>query len=400
MRKNTLQAGILAISALLGCTTDMGIQPATGAGRGNIAVWEKNGLQAGIYLDYRPTGTVTPHTFENIPAGDHTIHLFYKNYASVNGVRTVTVSEKTTAEAEFELQKSPSGSCFIETEPAGAIVSLNYVDFGTSPLTLEGLPAGSYTFGVRQGNLRAKDTTIVISPAESPRIKRTLSLAGSVVIEYFSNTSCPPCPTVGAAVQRLIEGMPQFKDRLSMIAYHVNYPDINDPFYLYAKNDQESRIAFYTVTCAPKVFMNGMRIMYSNETDLSSELKTRIQNEMALPAMVEFSFGGVSSTRDRVSGTVSVKGAVSTQRLFVALVEEFIGYPSPVGTNKQRLFHDVFRGFAPEANGIGIAGPDTTVRFSLSYPSSDTLSNYAIHAFVQDPATNGIVQSQRFTIGK
>jgi hypothetical protein len=115
---------------------------------------------------------------------------------------------------------------------------------------------------------------------------------------------------------------------------------------------------------------------------------------------VEFSFGGVSSTRDRVSGTVSVKGAVSTQRLFVALVEEFIGYPSPVGTNKQRLFHDVFRGFAPEANGIGIAGPDTTVRFSLSYPSSDTLSNYAIHAFVQDPATNDIVQSQRFTIGK
>jgi hypothetical protein len=400
MRLRMLWQILAPAVGFVGCTTDMGIEPDTGAGRGTIAVWEKNGLQAGIYLDYRPTGTVTPHTFENIPAGDHTIHLFYKNYASVNGVGTVTVSEKTTAEAEFELQKSPSGSCVIETEPAGAMVSLNHVDFGTSPLTLEGLPAGSYTLGVRQGNLRGADTTIVISPAESPRIRRTLSPVRSAVIEYFSNTSCAPCLPVGEALERLMEGLPQYKDRLSLIAYHVNYPDINDPFYLYAKDDQESRIAFYTVTCAPKVLMNGMRIMYSNETDLSFELKTRIENEMALPATVELSLGGVSSTQDRVSGTVGVKGAVSSQRLFVALIEEFIGYPSPVGANKQRLFHDIFRGFAPEANGIEVAGSDTTVRFSLSYPYKDTLNSYAIHAFVQDSATSGIVQSQRFTIGK
>jgi len=200
MLKRMLQAGILAIGAFLGCTTDMGIEPATDAGRGNIVIWEKNGMNARIFLDYRPTEFVTPATMENIPAGNHAIHLFHENYASISGVKVVDVMAKTNNEAQFELQKTSSGALQVAAEPTGATVSLDNVDFGVSPLLLQGLPSGTYTIGARRGNYRAADVTVAVSPTACPELQLALKLTRSVVIEYFSNTNCAGCPAAGAAV--------------------------------------------------------------------------------------------------------------------------------------------------------------------------------------------------------
>jgi hypothetical protein len=399
MVQNTLRAGTIAICTLLGCTTDMGIEPATNAGYGNIVVWEKNGFNARVYLDYRPTDLLTPVTLENVPAGNHTVHLFYENYASVSGQKVLAVMTKANSEAEFELQKSPSGELTVETDPSGAMVTLNNVDFGVSPLSIKGLPSGTYTVGARLGNYRANDVSVAVSPTADPQPRLSLKLSRSVVIEYFSNTNCAGCPAADAAVQHLLEQLPQYKDQIFKLSYHVGFPNQNDPFYLAVKDDQNARMTLYNVLSAPAIYCNGVAIKYSNETAFITEAKKRIEalvHDTAVTA--ELSFKDVSTDALKVSGTIVVKGNSADTRIFVALVGDFIGYDTPLGTNEQRLFHAIFKGFAEGANSVSVFGAEMEFPFYIKLPSSNPSNEYSLIAFLQDAKINEILQSQRISI--
>ena len=96
----------------------------------------------------------------------------------------------------------------------------------------------------------------------------------------------------------------------------------------------------------------------------------------------------------QASGMVTVKGDNSGLLLFAVLIEGFVGYPIPPGTNGQRLFHDIFRGFSPEADGLEINGTETEVLFTFDI-SDYAQSDLSVVAFLQDKTTKEIVQSQR-----
>jgi hypothetical protein len=391
---------MIIFCAVLGCTTEMGFEPATDAGRGNIVIWEKNGLNARIFLDYRPTELVTPATMENVPAGNHTIHLFHENYVSIPAAKVIDVLAKSNNEAQFDLQKTSSGACEVATEPAGAIVTLDDVDFGVSPLSLKGLSSGTYRVGARRGNYRAADVTVAVSPTAGPKLHLALDLTRSVVIEYFSNTNCAGCPAAGAAVRHLLEQLPQYNDQVFMVSYHVGFPNANDPFYIAAKDDQNARMTLYNMQSAPAIYINGVAIGWLNEAAFISEAKKRIEAVIQAHDSVtaELSFGGISSDSLQASGTVLVKGGNAGQQLFVALVEDFVGYDTPLGTNNQRLFHAIFRGFAKDANGASVSGTEMEIPFSVNFRSSNPLIEYSLVAFLQNAGTGEIIQSQRVFI--
>jgi hypothetical protein len=411
MLKILLRTLAVTVPSLVGCITEPGIAPETGAGRGTIVVWEKNGLHGDIYLDFRPTGLKTPDTIKNIPEGMHSVHLFYKDYAAVPAASRVEVREKRIAEAAFELQKSPSGTLFVKTEPAGATVSLNGIDFGMSPLLLEGLPAGSYTVSARLGNYRSPDKTVEVTSLARPQVDLTLTLATSVVIEYFSNTDCPGCPAAGAAIDALIASLPQFKDQLYKIAIHANWPAGGDPFFIAAKDDCKQRIGFYNVATdpdgLPTVYINGAKIHWppNDEKTFTTEAKKRIDAVMVKePAVAELSFEAISidtvglDSLLSVSGTLFARDTAADHRLFIALVEDYIGYPTPLGTNGQRIFEAVFRGFLKGANGVSIPDSDT-IPISLDIRLPDTPPyQFSLIAFLQSVTSREIIQSQRVNL--
>ncbi len=391
----------LAACVFLACTTDIGIKPATNAGRGNIVVWEKNSLSAQIFLDYRLTNYKTPATIPDVPAGEHTVQIFSASYQSIPASITIEVVEKTNTEVEFELQKSSSGNIDVHTDPDGAMVSINDVEYGTSPLSVTGISSGTYTIGAQLGNYRS-DTVVTVSAMVSPNVQLKLVPTRSITIEYFSNTSCGGCPAAGTAIDDLMEQLPQYKDLLYKISYHARFPSINDPFYLAAKDDQTSRINLYGVETDPDglplIYMNGVKIKWPlNGQAFITEAKQKIETILATPSTAELSFSNIKRDSLQASGTLAVTNRNADVLLHVALIEDFVGYSLPPGTNGQRFFHAIFRGFSPDANGLEIVEAQKTVSFSFDI-SNYTQSDLSVVAFLQDKTTKEIVQSLKVSL--
>jgi hypothetical protein len=123
---------------------------------------------AAIYLDYQPTGEVTPAVIDvgeigttdslGNPLASHVITL--KRAGSPQPApRTITPVEAETTVEHFDLTGEYAGAILVETTPAGAEVFVDYADeaLGVTPLLVENLAPGSHTILLRKdGYLRPR----------------------------------------------------------------------------------------------------------------------------------------------------------------------------------------------------------------------------------------------------
>ena len=123
---------------------------------------------AAIYLDYQPTGEVTPAvidvgeigTTDSIgnPLASHVITL-KRTGSPKPAPRTITPVEAETTVEHFDLTGEYAGSILVETTPAGAEVFVDYADeaLGVTPLRVENLAPGTHTILLRKdGYLRPR----------------------------------------------------------------------------------------------------------------------------------------------------------------------------------------------------------------------------------------------------
>jgi hypothetical protein len=185
------------------------------------------------------------------------------------------------------------------------------------------------------------------------------------------------------------------------MALHADFPSKNDPFYLAAKDSIRKRITLYGVDKdpggLPAMYINGEKLAFQSATSIVSDAKNRIVLIMGKPSVAELTFSSVARDSFTASGSLSVKTTRTGDALFIALVEDFVGYPVPPGTNGEKSFTSVFRGFAAEANGLEISGPEMTVPFSFAVAAYSQSGLCAV-AFLQDRATKEIVQSLRISL--
>ena len=395
---NNLKEMPLFFLLLVSCITQPGIEPQNSAGRGNVVVTEKNGISAQVFLDYRKTNYTTPAVIQDVSSGKHTLHIFYPNRRSIPELINVHVKENANNEAQFELQKSECGTITVQTIPDSARIMLNNVDYGRSPLSITGLPVGSYSVYGLLGNYHSVNSVVNVSSTGNTTSNLNLVLNRFVILEYFSNTNCAGCPAAGTAIENLLEQLPQYKDMIFQVSYHADFPSPNDPFFLTAKSDQSTRVEWYGVDTdpggLPLIYVNGVKLVYSNEQTFIVDAKQKIETIFIKKPVAELLFKDIKLNSLQATGTIAVKNSISGLQLFVALVEDFVGYPIPPGTNNKRLFHTIFRGFSPEANGLDVGGSDAAVSFSFAV-SNYAQSNLSAVAFLQDKITKEIVQSQR-----
>lgn len=125
-------------------------------GAGELAV-SANVDGAGILIDGRDTGEVTPHVFSALPTGAHRVTLIKDGYGTV--LREFNVTAGGSANAYLQLSV-PSGMLEIDTVPAGADVLIDGKSLGRSPVSAT-LPAGEHQWQVTLGKVTRQGTVKV-----------------------------------------------------------------------------------------------------------------------------------------------------------------------------------------------------------------------------------------------
>lgn len=147
---------------------------------------------AAIYLDYHPTGEVTPAIINvgEVASFDTGGFVVASHVVSLRtpgqprpAPRVVFVGQAETASLDFELTSTESGSLSISTIPAGADVFVNFADSpeGVTPMVLNQLAPGNHTILLRKaGYLRPRPVVATVAHQQVTQVVVPLqSTAGS-----------------------------------------------------------------------------------------------------------------------------------------------------------------------------------------------------------------------------
>jgi thiol-disulfide isomerase/thioredoxin len=377
----------------LTCTTKDGIEFAEKYGQLWIVTTEAD--SARIFLDYRDTGFLTPSLLENIILGKHAVHLFRNGYKTSPDSAIVFLQEDQTDTVSIELVSSLNGNLSINSSPDSARVIINRLEFGITPITIEGLPVGIYFLEIIKGGFNVASDTIEMLENDNLQLIYQLAenLRRFVLLEHFSNTSCPPCPTSDEIIHDLAESYGP--SRLVVLGYHANYPSPSDPMYLAARAANDRRIQFYQPASLPRAYVDGQLV---SDPLSSSCYQNLIESQLIADTLAFIAFQQLNLTNTLVQGQLKVKALSdinSGHRLFIALIEDEIHYNTPPGTNGQTHFDAVLRGFYPDGNGITINllnQESQTIEFEISLKAEWGQDLTAL-AFIQNVSTKAVLQS-------
>lgn len=178
-----------------------------------------------------------------------------------------------------------------------------------------------------------------------------------VILEEFTSSTCGPCAGVNPTFHTW---QVQNPDKFTSIYYHVNWPSPGDPMNLANPAENAARVSYYGVTYVPESNLDGN---YYNGS-ASSWSMTTVNNRYAMPSPMEVSSQHwISPGQDSVYSTMLVKctGAVSgTLIAHNVIIEKWIHFNSPPGSNGEKDFYNVMKKMLPNQNGTqlpSVMGP-------------------------------------------
>jgi thiol-disulfide isomerase/thioredoxin len=375
------------------CTTKDGLD----FGRIDVKlyVYSSNADSARIFLDYRDTGKSTPTLLDNISEGRHIIHLFKSTYRTEPDSSVVTLRATQTDTVRFELHATPHGNLLLDSDPDSARILLNGLDFGFTPINIIGLPVGEYFIQVLKGSFNVIKDTVRLAENDSITLFYPLQedLRKQVLLEHFSNTSCPPCPQSDAIVDELANSYSAWN--LVVIAYHTNFPSPSDPMYLSGTAANNSRVNYYKPSSIPRAIVDGVVV-----GDPLSEQSYRdlIDEHLQQEIIAKISFQQLARSTTLISGRLNIEALndlTDNHILHIALIQDELNFDTSPGTNGQKHFKAVLRSLYPDGNGQEIflsQGQNKKINFVFSL-SADWASDLSVVAFIQEVASQKVIQA-------
>lgn len=224
-----------------------------------------------------------------------------------------------------------------------------------------------------------------------------------VLLELFTNSSCPPCATNTPQVTQYVENNPS---TAIAIAYHTVFPYNNDSMYHENAVENNARVAFYGVQFSPSTVADG-NVFQGTTPGFLQNMATTVSNRAAVAA--EYMINEVNSTLNGNMLNVSVAfeslGDHSSDSLsaHIVVVEETVqksSYAASPGNNSETEYKYVMRKMLPGADGTflqnrGMNGKDTvTTNWNLQHIKS--AEEIRIVVFVQNVNTKEIYQAAFF----
>lgn len=241
-----------------------------------------------------------------------------------------------------------------------------------------------------EDNVMSKQINVILNPKQR-----------TVLLEGATNTACGPCAAQYPIFDELVG---QNTEKVAVIKYHYNYPDLNDPFLLFNQTHNLGRLGFYGVQWTPIAFMDGASINGDEAYDgapvnLTQEM---IDDQYSLLALFDINVSNISV----VNSELTVEGVITAQadltspsiKYFIAVLEDNLDYPNgPMAPNGETHFDDVLRKMLPTYSGMamGLQTTGNQISFSQKYvmPGDINQEEIKVYVFVQDVSTKEIFQT-------
>jgi len=208
----------------------------------------------------------------------------------------------------------------------------------------------------------------------------------TVLLEHFSGASCGPCAAANPALMRLVKAN---AGKMVMIKYQKNIPGY-DPMYLDNTTDVDNRLSYYGVRGVPNSEMDGN--VFNDHPANLTQAKIDARQAVATPFTLTVNHQYTQLDSVITTVTVSSNAAVTAAlKLHVVVTEAEIVYPTPPGSNGEKVFEHVMKKMLPSNAGTDLTG--ITAGFSRTYTFRAKInkvydvSQVEVVAFIQNPTT-------------
>lgn len=227
-----------------------------------------------------------------------------------------------------------------------------------------------------------------------------------VLIEQFTNSSCPPCGAVSPSVYAWANANP---GKAVVIAYHTLFPYNNDSMHFENPVEATQRVNFYGVQGVPHSMMDG-NVFSGSTYNFVSTISAQVDNRLNTAPRYAIQSSSLSLNGNQLSGQFSF---VSTHSLnasedlaaHLVVIEKNVlksAYAGSPGANIETEYGYVMRKMIPDAAGTTLL--NTTLNANDNISLNWTLSNIKnkeelrVVAFVQNRSTKEVYQAQLFQI--
>ncbi len=237
----------------------------------------------------------------------------------------------------------------------------------------------------------------------------------TVLIEEFTNASCPPCAAQNPAFHALLT---KNVKNVVTIKWQTSFPGA-DPMNAQNKAEITTRTGYYAVKGVPEAVIDGVvpddsyadgkggwqvaQGGYAGGPYGYNQNVLDYATSQVATASVETSHT-LNAAKDSIFITVKVNNSSAskigstTLRLQVALLEQTINFAKAPGTNGEKEFFGIVRKSYP--NALGTAVDSVAAKGSRTYTFKAKLPTYiydkkqiAVVSFLQDDATKAVMNS-------
>lgn len=217
-----------------------------------------------------------------------------------------------------------------------------------------------------------------------------------VLLEHFTQASCGPCAQINPTIHsRLVANA----DKMTSINYHVNWPGV-DPMNAHNPGDVSTRVSLYGVSAVPHSVLDGS--IYSGSPQGWLNNMSIVNNRYAVPSPFSLSINQeLSATNDTLFVTMLVHATdtvTGNATAYLAVIEKYIHFNSPPGSNGEKDFYNVFKKFLPSKTGVSLPTPlypgDYVILQSYWVLANVyNLDQLSVIGFIQSPTTKEVFQS-------